>query len=51
MKNILRWFYHLTTIISFLGTILILSKGEGNIYTIWLMSALVVGSYLIEDLW
>ena len=45
---ILRGIYHITVAILLLGFIINITNNESDIYQIWIVSVLLIGSYLIE---
>jgi hypothetical protein len=48
-NKILKVFFHITTILMVLGTILLFIDNEADIYGIWVLIAMLTGSYLIES--
>jgi len=48
--KIIKWFFYVTAIVTFIGAVLLLNDGEFDIYTAWHIMGYGAGIYLINKL-
>jgi hypothetical protein len=49
-EKILKWFFYITAVVTFIGSVVMMADGDFDIYTMWHILGYGSGIYLINKL-